>query len=47
MAQKHELFHYIILQYMLKALDVRMKRGVDLADHLVGYYQGAQERLGN
>ena len=28
---------------MLKALDVRMKRGVDLADHLVGYYQGAQE----
>ncbi len=29
---------------MLKVLDVRMKRGVDLADHLVGYYQGAQGR---
>lgn len=36
-------FQLGVCEYMLKALDVRMKRGVDLADHLVGYYQGAQE----
>lgn len=30
-------------QYMLKVNDVKTKRGVDLAEHLVGYYQ-AQEK---
>ena len=29
-------------QYMLKVNDVKTKRGVDFAEHLVGYYQ-AQE----
>lgn len=31
-----------VLQYMLKVNDVKTKRGVDFAEHLVGYYQ-AQE----
>ena len=31
------------MQYLLKFNDVKTKRGVDMAEHLVGFYQ-AQER---